>query len=100
MTNQEYLKRIESFGIKVGDTLLVKEYYKRDCGSYECITYHGDVTEVLDYQFNMNGNLSGAWVPNSLISSRERGGFFLIISINGVIVNPDDEPIYLGKEKK
>jgi hypothetical protein len=46
----------------------------------------------------MNGNLSGAWVPNDLRSSREKGGFFLIISINGVMVNPDDEPICLGKE--
>ena len=90
MNRVEYVAKIKAFGIKVGDILLVKEYFTRKDGYPDCITYHGDVTEVLENQFHMNGNLSGAWVPFSLRSSIGVGGYFVIESINGTQLLNDD----------
>ena len=90
MNREEYVERIKAFGIKVGDILFVKEYFRMKDGYCDCITYHGDVTEVLEDQFNMNGNLSGAWVPFSLRSTRGIGGFFMIESVNGMQLLNDD----------
>lgn len=83
---EDYVKKISEI-IKVGDIVTVKEYFTQKDGSVNCIVAQGPVMEITDLYYRVAGNISGMFVPKHLCSSREKGGFFSVVSINGIDVD-------------